>query len=186
LIFAQPAVGDERLEDLLSVWATIWEQTDQTGRASRGSARSRGHLFDRAGRSDHLAAVGVESTGADLRVSPTQPLPLPVAVDQDTPLLKDTIQKKRRPGLDSLKKGDVDPAAADLLKADGQPNTRQGTIIGKGDQQVHVRSRVLLAPRERAIKHRQANPVLGTEGTAKGGDERPMDAEVLALTRRKL
>ncbi len=50
-----------------------------------------------------------------------QPVPLLVAVNQNTALIENPLQKERRPGLDPLQLGDVDAATADPLQAYAQP-----------------------------------------------------------------
>lgn len=57
----------------------------------------------------------------DLRAMLAQPVPLLVAVNQNTALIENPLQKERRPGLDPLQLGDVDAATADPLQAYAQP-----------------------------------------------------------------
>jgi hypothetical protein len=46
-------------------------------------------------------------------------------------LVEDPIQQQRRVRFDPLQVGDVDRAADDVLQADGELESRRGTIVGK-------------------------------------------------------
>ncbi len=111
----------------------------------------------------------------------TQQTPLPISVHQDTALVKDPVQEKRSPDLNSSQVGYVNLTAADSLQADSQLDARRGTIVGKREQQVEIRVGVLVAPRQRAIEDGQTNARLGTQRPAKPGEQRPMSLEILAL-----
>jgi hypothetical protein len=147
--------------------------------------RSPGQLFDRAGRSGHLAAMVTTGASTNPVVALAQQTPLPVTIDQDTALVEDPIQKQRRVGLHSLQLGNVNRTAGDALQADGELKPRRGTIVGERDQQVDVGARVLVAARQRTVEHGQTHAVLIAQRTAKTGDERPVIGKVLALTRCK-
>jgi hypothetical protein len=54
-----------------------------------------------------------------------QSIPLPITVDQDTTLVKDAVQEKRRLGLHPLQTGGVYTASGDALKTNGDPVTRR-------------------------------------------------------------
>ncbi|HEY8304033.1 MAG TPA: hypothetical protein VIG42_05525 [Solirubrobacteraceae bacterium] len=62
-----------------------------------------------------MAVVGATSSGDDDGVALTQSRPLLITVDQDTTLVKDAIQEKRRLGLYPLQSGDIDAASGDAL-----------------------------------------------------------------------
>ncbi len=72
-----------------------------------------------------MAIVGAAGAGDDEGVALAQSIPLPIAVDQDATLVKDSIQKKRRLGLHPLQQGDIDSASADTLKTSGEFVTRR-------------------------------------------------------------
>lgn len=150
---------------------------------SREGSLTESQLFDRTGRTGHLAAVGTAGPHTDRGAALSQPAPLFVSVDEDSPLVKDSIQKHRRPGLHPLKLGDIHPAAAEMLQADAQLGCRQRTITSERDQRVEIRARVLVASRQRAVEHSKADAVLSSQRAAQTGEERPMSAEILALAR---
>jgi hypothetical protein len=69
--------------------------------------------------------VGAASTGSDGGAALAQSIPLPIAIDQDTTLVKDAVQKKRRLGLYPLQTGNINVASADALKTRGKLITRR-------------------------------------------------------------
>ncbi len=115
-----------------------------------------------------------------------QPVPLPVAVDQDATLIEDAVEQKRCLRLYSPQISDVYPATADALQADGQPKASRGPIVSERDQQVKVRARILVAPRQRAVEHGKANPMLSPQRPTKRREKRPVCLQVLALAERQL
>ena len=92
---------------------------------------------------------------------------MPITVDQDATLVEDPVQKQRRIGLHALQVGDVNLTAGDWFQADGELEPCRGTLVGERDQQVEVRARVLVAPRQRTVEHGKANIVLGAERAVK-------------------
>jgi hypothetical protein len=62
------------------------------GRVSKGLGCSPGELFDRVGRTGHLAAVVTTGARMDRGVALAQQVPLPVTVDQDATLVKNPIK----------------------------------------------------------------------------------------------
>jgi hypothetical protein len=114
-----------------------------------------------------------------------QHAPLPVAVDQDTSLIEDPVQKKRSSFLHPFQVGDINLTAAGSFQADSQLDANRGTILSEQDQQVEIRVGILVAPRQRAIEHGKTNALLSPQRPAKTGEKRPMSAEILTLTRRK-
>jgi hypothetical protein len=121
------------------------------------------------------------SARTDRAVALAQQAPLPVTVDEDSTLVEDPIEQKRRLRLHSLQASDVNRPADDAFQADGKLDPRQGSIVGKRDQQVKIGVGVLVASRQRAVEHGQTNAGLGPQRTTKPGEQRPMSVEVLAL-----
>ncbi len=64
--------------------------------------------------------MGTASASGDNGAALTQSIPLPIAVNQDTTLIKDTLQKKRRLGLHPLQAGNIDVASTDAPKTHGK------------------------------------------------------------------
>jgi hypothetical protein len=99
--------------------------------------RSSRQLFDRMGCAGHLATVVTACASADRGAPLAQPVPLPVTVDQDT-TLEGSIEQKRRIGLYTLKRGDVNLASADALQAHGEVGEVCRPVLGERDEHIHV------------------------------------------------
>ncbi|MGA8364364.1 MAG: hypothetical protein WB709_07565 [Solirubrobacteraceae bacterium] len=133
-------------------------------------------LFDRTGRTDHLAAMGTAGAHTNRGLALSQQAPLFVPVDEHAPLVEDSIQKERSPSIHPIQIGNVNAAAAELLQADGQLGRRKRPIVCERDQQVEIRARVLVASRQRAVEHGKADAMLGPQRATQNGEERPVGA----------
>ena len=79
-----------------------------------------GQLRYRAGRGNHLAAVGALSAGADRATAAAQLRPLTVAVDEYAALIENAVEEERRVFLNLAKMRNIDPAAAGAVQANSQ------------------------------------------------------------------
>jgi len=75
--------------------------------------------------------VGTASASGDNGAALAQSIPLPVAVDQDTALVKDTVQKKWRLGLHPLQAGNIDVASTDASETRGKLVIRRWPLVGE-------------------------------------------------------
>jgi hypothetical protein len=116
---------------------------------------------------DHQTAMSTKRACVQCGAALAQPIPLTVAVDQDATLVKYALQKKWCLRLDPLETGDVNPATADALQADGQPKVCRGAIASERDQQIEIGVRVRVSSRQRAVEHGQANPMLSPQRPTK-------------------
>jgi hypothetical protein len=66
-------------------------------------------LRNRAACSDHLAAVGAPGAGSDRTAPGKQAPPLLIAVDEDTALVENAIEKERSGFFDPAQISNVDP-----------------------------------------------------------------------------
>ena len=114
-----------------------------------------------------------------------QGAPLAISIDEYTALVDDPIEEERRPLLHLPEVGDVHLAPGNVLKATGEVDAGSAPIGRQRNQQIEIRSGVLIASRERAVEHSEADAPLGTQGATKLGDEVPMGSQVLPLSRRK-
>ncbi|HEX3392666.1 MAG TPA: hypothetical protein VHS55_08895 [Solirubrobacteraceae bacterium] len=67
-----------------------------------------------------MAVVGAAGAGSNDGAALAQAVPLPISIDQDTTLVQNAVQKKRRLDLYPLQTGDIDAASADALQTCGK------------------------------------------------------------------
>lgn len=125
--------------------------------------------------------MGALGTRPDRTTALTQPVPLPIPVDDDATLVEDTVEKERRSFLDSCEVGDVDMPTRDTRQIGSQGIPGREMLSGDRDQQVQVRARVLVTASQRAVDHGEAHVAASSQSPPKIREKPPVGQQVLAL-----
>jgi len=107
--------------------------------------------------------------------------PEATSIDEDAALVDYTFEEQGRIGLDADQVRHVHSSTGHLPKAGLQ--ARPGRVVGERYQQIQVGAGILVAARLRTVENRQSHPTLGTKRPSKIGEQPPVSAKVIALTR---
>lgn len=90
--------------------------------------------------------MGASGAGANRAATFAQLHPLTIPVDEDAPLVEDTIQKEWGVRLNPLETSDIHSASGHILNARTQ--ARASDVVGERYEQIQIGALVLVATRQ--------------------------------------
>ncbi len=129
----------------------------------------------------HLAPVSALGAGANGPAPILQLRPQLVTIDENSALVEHLAQEKRRTCVNTREVSDIDRPPGLGSEIGPKLEGASSTVAGERGQDVDVRTSGLFATGNRAVEHGETNLALGTQRSAKLGEQLPMAAQILEL-----